>query len=101
MRYCPYCKEKTISQHKLALQHAGIPAVVASCPACHAVVNIPHTNNIALLFALEWTSYGLAILLVIWSFNHFQSWFPAALVGILLYFGRSYIKSFGRLEYVR
>lgn len=90
-----------IQQWKLLLQDIGVPAVVAVCDNCHAVVSIPDTNNLFMDIALEIAACVFLIGLIAWSINTFGSWWPGLLIGLILYIGRLYIKTTGPLEYIR
>lgn len=101
MRDCPHCQKTKISEWKLVLQSVGVPAVVAECESCHAVVFIRSSDNPLIYIGLEFAFYFMALFLAIWSANFFGVMWPGVVLAIVLFFVRLYVKSKERLDYLR
>jgi len=97
MRRCPHCNEKSISNIKLFFQETGIPAVVASCPNCYAIVTIEDKESIFGAIALEW----ILFLVLIASLIHFFSIWPGILLFVSWRLIRKIIKIKQPLKYIR
>ena len=101
MRNCPNCGEGEIEEWRLVLQYLGVPAIVAECKKCHAVVFIRERRNIFIDIARDISIYAAIIILMICSFNITQKFWPGIVFGIVVYVGYICVKSKEKLEYVR
>lgn len=101
MRECPHCKEKCVSRHKLVAQYLCIPAVIATCSNCQAVVMLHQSNSFIHMLAMELALYAAMVILVFWFINQFGVVWPAFVVLLAGVIARAYIKTAAPLDYVR
>lgn len=65
MRNCPACRERTVSNLKLALQDY-IPGVVAACAKCHAMVDFKNHDGLFSVVLTKWILLGLLLISLVY-----------------------------------